>query len=91
MEQVNKLHFLCPSIFNKSGLLFYDSSRNRLQILQLLRYGFSPIAAIRGKRNELSELYPKAHVMECRKLISEADRASSCSKLPRFENYRIII
>ena len=91
MERVYKSHFLYPSIFNGSGLSFCDSSRNRLQILQLLRYGFSPIAVIRGKRNELSELYPNAHVMECRKLISEADRASSRSKLPRFENYRIII
>ena len=49
LERVYKSHFLYPSIFNGSGLSFCDSSRNRLQILQLLRYGFSPIAVIRGK------------------------------------------
>ena len=49
MERVYKSQFLYPSIFNGSSLSFCDSSRNRLQILQLLRYGFSPIAVIRGK------------------------------------------
>ena len=42
VERVYKSLFLYPSIFNGSGLSFCDSSRNRLQILQLIQNGFRP-------------------------------------------------